>query len=273
MQRTLFYALMCPLAACFTFASCTRVPKKERSAAAPPLAVMSAAPVSATTSASTAPSQVLPKPEDLNDKFSYTYGFLLFQALAKQGFDDLDAQYFAQGALDAKNGNPLFSQGEMEETLRTVQQQLLSRAKTEYEALAAEHQKEADAFFAENGKRDGVVTMEDGIQYQVLDSGDETKPLIGLDDTVVIDYTITMLDGTLLVGTSQRGHSDVFTVDTLSSGFLKDGIQLLHPGAHYRFWVPYPLVAASGYLPQLEPNAAIIVDLEIKEVRYAGAAS
>lgn len=265
---------MCPLAACFTFASCTRAPKKrELSAGVSSLAVMSAAPAPVATTDSNAKNQTLPKPEDLNGKFSYTYGYLLFQALAKQGFDDLDAQYFAQGALDARDEAPLFSQEEMEETLRTVQQQLLSRAKDEYDALATEHQKEADAFFAENGKRQEVVTMEDGIQYQVLDSGDETKPLIGLDDTVAIDYTITMLDGTLLVGTSQRGHSDVFTVDTLASGFLKDGIQLLHPGAHYRFWVPYPLVAASGYLPQLEPNAAIIVDLEIKEVRYAEAVS
>lgn len=261
------------MAACFTFASCTRARPSKRSVSVPPVAVMSASTTPVSPVSSSELPRKLPKPSDLNSQFSYTYGYLLFQALANQGFDNLDASYFAQGVMDARNENPLFTRAEMEETMRNVQQKLLNQARDEYEALAKKNEKLAESFFAQNGTKEGVVTMEDGIQYLIVNEGNLSMPKIGLHDTVAIDYTITKLDGTLIVSTSQRGHSEVCMVDTLASGFLKDGIQLLHPGAHYRFWVPYRLVEESGYLPQLEPNAAIAVDLEIKEVRYAEAAS
>ncbi len=266
MQRTNFYTLLCPLAAFFLLASCSRVLQNGSSQEASPSSVTVACTASSTVE------EDLPKPEDLNGKFSYTYGYLLFQALANQGFEKLDARYFARGAVDAKSGNSFFSQVEMEETLRTVQQILFSQAKREYETLASDNERQADSFFAENGGKEGVETMEGGIQFKVITQGELQKPAIGIHDTVSIDYTITMLDGRFLIGTSERGHSEVFTVDALPSGFLKDGIQLLHPGAHYRFWVPYTLVEESGYLPQLEPNAAVVVDLEIREVKYAGEA-
>lgn len=224
----------------------------------------------ATAVAPPSPSVVrLPKPQEVGQQFSYTYGYLVYQTLREQGFQDIDPQYFAQGATDAAEGTSLFSQEEMTSILKTVQNQLLERAKQEYQRIADENAKEAEAFFAENASRPEVSTLDNGVQYQVLSLGDEERPLIGMHDTVSVEYRVTKLDGTFLFGTSQRGHSDTFVVDTLPDGLLKTGICMLHPGARYRFWVPYRVADDVAVVQSLEPECAVVVELSVVSVVYA----
>lgn len=219
-----------------------------------------------TTPAPNAPDPRIPS--SLDERFSYTYGYLLYRTLKSQGFDNLDASFFAQGAGDAERGRSIYTQEEMQQTLKTVQEQMLDKAKSEWERISEQNKQKADAFFKANAQNDGVFVLADGVQALALDEGDQTKPLIGLEDTVTLGYEVTSLDGVFITGTDTRGHGDVFTVSKLPDGFLKDGIRLLHPGAKYRFWVAYDTAHASGLLNSLEPNEAVVVNLDIEDVVY-----
>ena len=61
------------------------------------------------------------------------------------------------------------------------------------EAAAVENKTKGDAFLAENGKKDGVVTLPDGLQYKILTAGQGKKP--AETDTVMCNYKGTFLTG------------------------------------------------------------------------------
>ena len=109
-------------------------------------------------------------------------GLTLDQEALKQGFQD--------GLADTLKFTPeqiqqIAQQGE--EVLRTKQQ--------EAAAQAAEKNIEAGvAYLEENAKREGVVTTESGLQYEVLTEGEGASPVA--TDVVKVHYRGTLLDGT-----------------------------------------------------------------------------
>ena len=48
-------------------------------------------------------------------------------------------------------------------------------------------------FLAENAKNEGVKVTPSGLQYQVINEGTGPKP--GVQDTVKVNYTGTLIDG------------------------------------------------------------------------------
>ena len=64
--------------------------------------------------------------------------------------------------------------------------------KSEYESILAKA--EESKFFDENGKKSGIKTTESGLQYNIIEPGNEVKP--GPKDTVLVRYKGTLLDGT-----------------------------------------------------------------------------
>ena len=87
----------------------------------------------------------LEKPLSLDDRFSYTYGYMLFTTLQQQGFDNLSSTYFAKGALDAGKNTGFFSQEEMTQILHEVQTNLLQKAQQERAKIAAENLQAAES--------------------------------------------------------------------------------------------------------------------------------
>ena len=60
---------------------------------------------------------------------------------------------------------------------------------------AFENKKKGEEFLAENAKKDGVITTESGLQYEVIKEGKGDKPVPG--DRVKVHYHGTLIDGTV----------------------------------------------------------------------------
>lgn len=208
----------------------------------------------------------LKKPTELDDQFSYTYGYMLFSALKSQGFSSLDGAYFSQGVLDAaEQKTSYFTQSEMESILKQVQGKMLEKAKSEYAALAERNKKEAVDFLETNRKVPGVVTLEDGLQYQVIVPGD-VDVNITKADTARIDYVLTTLDGTVLRSTYKIGHSEEVSVADLTYHLLEEGLLLMHPNSKFRFWIPPELAYGEEGSDYVGPNELLIVEVEVHQV-------
>lgn len=200
------------------------------------------------------------------DKLSYALGIGIGSQLAGMGAKELNIDDFAQAIKDVISGSELKVDNAEAQTLV---QNFFQEQEAKQQAAAAEAGKAAkaagEAFLAENGKKDGVVTLPSGLQYQVLKEGNGKKP--SATDQVVCHYEGTLIDGTVFDSSYQRNQPATFGLNQVISGWT-EGVQLMQEGAKYRFFIPYNLAYGErGAGAQIPPFAALVFDVELKEVK------
>lgn len=200
------------------------------------------------------------------DKLSYALGIGIGSQLAGMGAKELNIDDFAQAIKDVISGSELKVDNAEAQTLV---QNFFQEQEAKQQAATAEAGKAAkaagEAFLAENGKKDGVVTLPSGLQYQVLKEGDGKKP--SATDQVVCHYEGTLIDGTVFDSSYQRNQPATFGLNQVIPGWT-EGVQLMQEGAKYRFFIPYKLAYGErGAGAQIPPFATLVFDVELIEVK------
>ena len=199
------------------------------------------------------------------DKVSYALGIGIGHQLANMGGSELNIDDFAQAVKDVLGGKDL-------KIKSTEAQQIVPEffAKQEEKiqqqrAEAGKMAKEAgEKYLAENAKKDGVITLPSGLQYQVLKEGNGKKP--SAKDSVKCHYEGFLIDGTVFDSSVQRGEPAVFGLQQVIAGWT-EGLQLMQEGAKYRFFIPYRLAYGEGGAgSSIPPFAALIFDVELIQV-------
>ncbi|MGE4453165.1 MAG: FKBP-type peptidyl-prolyl cis-trans isomerase [Sphaerochaeta sp.] len=208
----------------------------------------------------------LDEPTNLDDRFSYTYGYLLYSSMVQQkGFSDLQASYFAKGILDADKGAGFYTQEEMSQTLYEVQTKLLQIAQEEMEAISQANLKVAEEFLETNKKRNSVVTTDSGLQYEILAEGEGERPTE--ESMVEVDYQIMLLNGKIIDSSYERNQSSSFLLEAIMVPGFIEGVKLMQEGAKYRFWIHPDLAYGKEGTETIEPNTLLIIEVELKSVR------
>lgn len=200
------------------------------------------------------------------DKLSYALGIGIGSQFAGMGAKELNIDDFAQAIKDVISGSELKVDNAEAQTLV---QNFFQEQEAKQQAAAAEAGKAAkaagEAFLAENGEKDGVVTLPSGLQYQVLKEGNGKKP--SATDQVVCHYEGTLIDGTVFDSSYQRNQPATFGLNQVIPGWT-EGVQLMQEGAKYRFFIPYNLAYGErGAGAQIPPFAALVFDVELIEVK------
>ena len=200
------------------------------------------------------------------DKLSYALGIGIGSQLAGMGAKELNIDDFAQAIKDVVSGSALKVDNAEAQTLV---QNFFRKQEAERQAAAAEAGKAAktagETFLAENGKKEGVVTLPSGLQYQVLKEGNGKKP--SATDQVVCHYEGTLIDGTVFDSSYKRKEPATFGLNQVIAGWT-EGVQLMQEGAKYRFFIPYDLAYGErGAGAQIPPFAALVFDVELIEVK------
>jgi peptidyl-prolyl cis-trans isomerase len=200
------------------------------------------------------------------DKLSYALGIGIGSQLAGMGAKELNIDDFAQAIKDVISGSQLKVDNVEAQTLV---QNFFQEQEAKQQAAAAEAGKaakaEGEAFLAENGKKEGIVTLSSGLQYQVLKEGNGKKP--SATDQVVCHYEGTLIDGTVFDSSYQRNQPATFGLNQVISGWT-EGVQLMQEGAKYRFFIPYKLAYGErGAGAQIPPFATLVFDVELIEVK------
>ena len=200
------------------------------------------------------------------DKLSYALGIGIGSQLAGMGAKELNIDDFAQAIKDVISGSELKVDNAEAQALV---QNFFQEQEAKQQAAAAEAGKAAkaagEAFLAENGKKEGVVTLPSGLQYQVLKEGNGKKP--SATDQVVCHYEGTLIDGTIFDSSYKRNEPATFGLNQVIPGWT-EGVQLMQEGAKYRFFIPYNLAYGErGAGAQIPPFAALVFDVELIEVK------
>lgn len=200
------------------------------------------------------------------DKLSYALGLGIGHQLSQMVAENLNIDDFAQAIKDVIAGNePKVSNTEAQ----TIVQEFFQKQEEKQRAAAAERFKgtreEGEKYLAENAKKDGVITLPSGLQYQVLKEGNGRKPKA--TDTVKCHYEGMLVDGTMFDSSIQRGEPAEFPLNGVIRGWT-EGLQLMQEGAKYRFFIPYHLgYGEQGAGAAIPPFAALIFDVELIEVK------
>lgn len=199
------------------------------------------------------------------DKVSYVLGLGIGRQLSQMGADSLNIDDFAQAIKDILAGKePAVSDAEAQ----TLVKDFFEKQEAKQRAAAAEKFKDTkekgEKYLAENAKKEGVVTLPSGLQYQVIKEGNGRKPKA--TDKVKCHYEGMLIDGTLFDSSIQRGEPATFPLNGVIAGWT-EGLQLMQEGAKYRFFIPYQLgYGEHGAGASIPPFAALVFDVELIEV-------
>jgi len=185
--------------------------------------------------------------------------------LANMGGQELNIDDFAQAVKDVLGGHELkIKSTEAQQIVQEFFAQQEAKINKQRAEAGKVHKEAGEKYLAENSKKQGVVTLPSGLQYQVLKEGNGKKP--SARDSVKCHYEGFLIDGTVFDSSVQRGEPAVFGLQQVIAGWT-EGLQLMQEGAKYRFFIPYRLAygegGAGGSIP---PFAALIFDVELIQV-------
>ncbi|MDX8338695.1 FKBP-type peptidyl-prolyl cis-trans isomerase [Draconibacterium sp. IB214405] len=204
------------------------------------------------------------KLETSADSVSYAIGVLVGSNNNQQleslpGSDEINLEALAQAFRLVTVGEDVTITAE--EANAIVQNFIRSASERESQA----NLEEGNKFLEENGKREGVVTTESGLQYEVLTEGTGEKP--GATDKVRVHYHGTLIDGTVFDSSIDRGEPIVFGVNQVISGWT-EALQLMPVGSKWKLFIPSDIAYGANPRPggPIGPNAALVFEVELLEI-------
>lgn len=199
-----------------------------------------------------------------DNQIAYAIGVNIGQNIASQGLlEGIDLDTFIAGMLDAVSGEVKLTDEQMFAAIQAFQQRMES-AQT---AALTSNLAASEAFLAENGQKEGVVTLASGLQYQILTSGPADGAMPGLNDSVLAHYHGTLSDGSVFDSSVDRGEPAQFGLSQVISGWT-EALQLMRVGDKWRLFIP-PAMAygEASPTPAIPPNSALIFEVELLEIR------
>lgn len=205
-------------------------------------------------------------------KLSYALG-IRFGSDMKHESLDVDPDMFVQGITDVFSGSKTLLTAEEIHGILTDLQADLKRNQASREAerviaaarLAEKNKKDGNAFQAENKAKEGVMTLESGLQYEILKVGAGRKPKP--TDTVVVHYRGTFVDGAEFDDSYKRGEPVTSPLTRAIAGW-KEALQLMPVGSKWRIVVPPALgYGAKGQAAnKIGPNATLVFEVELLRI-------
>lgn len=198
--------------------------------------------------------------ETIEQRASYGIGRQMGDQLAQNGFEGVDIDAAAAGLKDAFNGEALrVDADDLTAAFKVLSERLREKQAQEAQAAAAAGQQ----FLEENGKRESVVQLESGLQYEVIEAGDADAPKAARDSKVRVHYEGTFIDGRVFDSSRQRGTPAEFPVGGVIAGWT-EALQLMNVGAKWKLYIPYQLAyGAQGSPGGIPPYATLVFDVEL----------
>lgn len=175
----------------------------------------------------------------------------------------LDEASLKAGFADAMGGALQLTEEEIQSLAQASDGALRAAQQEQATARAAEVIAEGQAFLDENAKREGVVTTDSGLQYEVLTEGEGASP--AATDTVKVHYVGTLRDGTEFDSSYKRNEPISFPLNGVIAGWT-EGLQLMKEGSKHRLYIPSQLGYGSSAAGQIPPNSVLIFEVELIEV-------
>jgi len=165
---------------------------------------------------------------------------------------------FLKGASTAVDGKPSPYDSDK---IRADMERVLSARQEAYQARQKiDADKKAATFFADLKKNPNIQTLPSGVMYEILRPGAGAFPTA--NDTVTINYTGTLVDGTKFDSSVDRGEPAVFPLSGVIPG-MTDALQKVNKGGKIKIYIPYDQGYGDRGSPQIPPFSTLIFEVEL----------
>lgn len=199
-------------------------------------------------------------------KASYAIGLKYGEAMSRD-VKELDLEQFYNGLTHGFKGEkPLMDPQQVMATLKALQTRKMKEMQEAQEQASSANKEASEAFLAANKAREGVMTTESGLQYEVLASGPEGGAKPDANDKVKVHYHGTLVDGSVFDSSVERGQPIEFAVNGVIKGWT-EALQLMKKGDKYKLFIPSELAyGARGAGAKIGPHAALVFEVELLDV-------
>ena len=163
-----------------------------------------------------------------------------------------------------KNGNLAMSKSEANEFVQNkiedAQKESQRKSEEDLKSEYSDKIEEGEKFLAENAKREDVVVLPSGLQYEVIKKGTGAMPTA--NDQVKVHYHGTLLDGTVFDSSIERNEPAVFGVTQVIAGWT-EALKLMPVGSKWKLYVPYDLAYGADDRGEIKPFSTLIFDVEL----------
>ncbi|OQW94473.1 MAG: hypothetical protein BWK79_05805 [Beggiatoa sp. IS2] len=211
-----------------------------------------------------------------DDKLSYSFGQKIGRNLKREEVK-INLDLLATGIKEAftENAKLLMTAEEVDKVINDYQKEKFAKQIEQRKQQSEKNLKEGEAFLAENAKKEGVKTLESGLQYKVLTPG--TGKLPKDSDTVTVNYKGTtiegfdasksmLIDGKEFDSSYKHGQPSTFPVKGVIPGWT-EALQLMKEGDKWLLFIPSKSAYGErGNGPTIAPNSTLIFEVELVKV-------
>lgn len=174
--------------------------------------------------------------------------FAISTGIQDMGFDDEEQDGLLRGMKIGLNAS--LGEEELMAVMPQVQNFLQERFMAQQAREAEVNKAAGEEFLASLDDNAAVVRLESGLRYEIIEEG--TGEFAGPEDSVLVHYHGTLVDGTVFDSSRERGEPVPFPLGGVIPGFA-EGLQKVREGGTIRLFIPSDL----AYGDQANPGSPI----------------
>lgn len=213
---------------------------------------------------------------DNKKKVAYYAGIEIGQQLAGDGMRRMNMNIFGEDStktLSQKNfmagfitatlgKHGLMTLEEANEMVPRLMEQVRKRA---LEEQFGENREAGEKFLTENGKKEGVVTLESGLQYKVIKEGTGKVPAD--TSTVTVHYEGRLINDSVFDSSYKRNQPMTVRANQNIKGFT-EALTHMPAGSVWEVYIPQNLAYAERQAgAMIKPFSALIFKIELVDVK------
>ena len=200
------------------------------------------------------------------DSFSYAIGVNIATNMQQQGIGLAQLNFASmQKGMDAvfKSLPRLMDENQCNTTIQQKMQEFMGK-KSEAEKT------KGTTFLTANAKRKGITVLPNGLQYEITKAAPDSNILMPKpEDTVVVNYAGTLIDGQEFDNSFKRGQPAVFPVGGVIPGWTQI-LQMMRVGDKWRVYIPAELAYnMNPPTPSIPAGAVLIFDISLEGIKKA----
>jgi FKBP-type peptidyl-prolyl cis-trans isomerase len=191
------------------------------------------------------------------DSLSYAMGVQTAEYYKNKGVVKVNAEMIKKAYDDVySNKTTIMSPQACDMTIQTKLQQFMTE-KVDVEKA------EGKKFAEENKKKPGVVTLPDGLQYEILTKG--TGPVPTAADTIKANYMGALLDGYEFDNSYKRNEPLEIPVARVIRGWT-EALELMPVGSKWKLYIPSDLGYGDAGAGAIPGGATLVFTIELLDI-------